>query len=121
MIFSFFCFHNSSYYILRLHGGYDLLLYTNYTLFVLTWLFFIMVSITDPGFLKKQEKFNFVEMLKEFEPSSICADCSVLKTPRSRHCHLCNYCVDRFDHHCPWVNNCIGRHNYKYFYLFVLL
>ena len=26
-------------------------------------------------------------------------------------------CVDGFDHHCKWLNTCIGRHNYKIFYV----
>jgi palmitoyltransferase len=48
-----------------------------------------------------------------------CKKCQAVKPPRAHHCGICGRCVLRMDHHCPWVNNCVGYRNYKAFFLFV--
>ena len=58
-------------------------------------------------------------MLKNFDPVMLCPDCQIIRTSRSRHCSICNQCVERFDHHCPWINNCVGTRNHGNFMCFL--
>ncbi|KAF8647576.1 hypothetical protein AX16_006615 [Volvariella volvacea WC 439] len=50
---------------------------------------------------------------------TFCINCMARKPLRSKHCRICDKCVARHDHHCPWVWNCVGSNNHRQFIVFV--
>ena len=55
-----------------------------------------------------------------YHPGHRCRTCLLLKPARSKHCGACDVCVARMDHHCVWVDNCLGRDNYRHFLLLLV-
>lgn len=79
----------------------------------------INLTTTDPGYLVN-DGIEFIKLLEAFDPQQLCPECEVIRTGRSRHCILCQKCVDRYDHHCPWINNCIGVNNHNVFMAYLI-
>ncbi|KAL5502493.1 hypothetical protein EMCRGX_G009280 [Ephydatia muelleri] len=103
----------------------------SYTLFAMMFLLaFVYYKMfrSDPGFIPRcssvSEAHQSMSELCErgkFNSDTFCSTCLVRRPLRSKHCVSCNRCVARFDHHCPWLDNCVGLRNHKLFLLYLVI
>ncbi|CAN3355690.1 palmitoyltransferase Erf2p [Diutina catenulata] len=103
-------------------------------LWLLMFALFMRASTSDPGVLPRHLHYP---RLDEPEPEEyentirfpaadgrgvnvkFCPTCKIWRPPRTSHCHTCDVCVIKHDHHCIFLNNCVGHRNYRYFLYFL--
>jgi len=78
------------------------------------------VVFVDPGSAPKNQILLHNDLEMQERKKKFCRKCNSTKPRRAHHCVVCQKCVLKMDHHCPWMINCIGFHNHKYFLLFLL-
>ncbi|CRG93051.1 palmitoyltransferase, putative [Plasmodium gallinaceum] len=92
---------------------------------------YILSIIIPPGSIPNTEEWAFNDYQENYTDEieyyllekkksgerRYCKWCCKFKPDRTHHCRVCKTCILKMDHHCPWIYNCVGWNNHKYFML----
>ncbi|UMM43249.1 hypothetical protein L5515_018820 [Caenorhabditis briggsae] len=82
------------------------------------------IGTVDPGIVKAPKNCHQL-YVNEAEAGiqhqhKYCFTCFIRKLEHTKHCAVCGFCVNNFDHHCPWLNSCVTRRNMREFIMFII-
>ncbi|KAG8440410.1 hypothetical protein GDO86_006241 [Hymenochirus boettgeri] len=94
-------------------------------------LLYFAVSLMDPGYVLSDPDVKHLStnteqvVMIQQSPARVrlrrCGYCFIQQPMRARHCQSCQHCVRRFDHHCPWIENCVGEKNHPLFIMYLIV
>ncbi|KAK5643123.1 hypothetical protein RI129_006968 [Pyrocoelia pectoralis] len=109
-----------------LRGSHYCFIYWN----LVMWICWIVANRRDPGYVTINSDcyYRAINQIPYFDKwkkrnsflNRLCHSCRCLRPLRAKHCRICNRCVSYFDHHCPFIYNCVGLKNRLWFFLFVM-
>lgn len=106
------------------------LLAVQFLIFIQTLMNFALATFKDPGRYQKQAEdlnddsfksplYKNILIRNNLVKTKWCSSCNFYRPLRCSHCSICDACIDQFDHHCPWLSNCVGKRNYRFFIQFL--
>jgi len=97
-----------------LHGIERMLAFVWIGIFVVLWICLLTVMWIEPSRgVEPEERAANPDKLTLYCNKSGCM--CYYNGKYRKHCKACNKCVEDFDHHCPFLNQCIGKNNYGWF------
>lgn len=78
----------------------------------------------DYNLLNRQVKYEDIYKLNNYDLDKLeqlCPVCKIIRQSKTKHCIICNKCIENWDHHCYWLNICINKETYNLFIFFLIL
>jgi hypothetical protein len=93
-----------------------------------------MISLTDGAMADPGKQRGYPISEKKFKSAKIkkivggekftlkyCYTCHLIRDIRTFHCSICDICIEKHDHHCNYLSNCVGVYNYRKFFCFIII